>query len=96
MDIRTKLALSLVFVSLLSMGLLGSFAYQTSSSLLQEISLRQLDALAESKARDLLKVNEGWKNQVRLIHEGSGLSALMQSNNEEKDRAGQSLAELTA
>ncbi|MFT5209211.1 MAG: hypothetical protein ACI9CE_000930 [Flavobacterium sp.] len=73
------------------MALLGSFAYITSSELLREISLRQLDALAESKARDLLKVNEGWKNQVRLIHEGSGLSTLMRSNNEDKDRAKQHL-----
>ncbi|MEX0942713.1 MAG: hypothetical protein WD002_09225, partial [Pseudomonadales bacterium] len=67
MDIRTKLALALVFVSLLSMAILGAFAYQTSSSLLQEISIRQLDALAESKRRDLEKVHEGWRDQLRLI-----------------------------
>lgn len=67
MDIRTKLALALVFVALVSMAILGAFAYTTSASLLQEISIRQLDALAESKKRDLEKVQEGWRDQLRLI-----------------------------
>lgn len=67
MDIRTKLALALVSVSLLSMFLLGGFAYQVSSELLQEISERQLDALAESKKQDLEQVIESWRNHVRLI-----------------------------
>lgn len=68
MDIRTKLALALVSVALIGMAILGAFAYQTSSSLLQEISIRQLDALAESKRRDLVKVQQGWRDQVRLIN----------------------------
>lgn len=67
MDIRTKLILALVSVSLASMAILGLFAFQTSASLLQEISVRQLDALAESKKNDLLKVYGSWKTQVRLI-----------------------------
>ncbi len=58
MDIRTRLSLVLVAVSLISMMLLGTFAYITSAGMLQEISLRQLDALAESKKRDLTKVYE--------------------------------------
>ncbi|MFT7244814.1 MAG: hypothetical protein ACI82A_002172, partial [Candidatus Azotimanducaceae bacterium] len=33
LDIRTKLALVLVFVSLISMGLIALFAYQTSAQL---------------------------------------------------------------
>lgn len=67
MDIRTKLALALVSVSLASMILLGTFAYRTSADLYKEIALRQLDALAESKRSDLLKVFDGWKDQVRLM-----------------------------
>lgn len=67
MDIRTKLILALVSVSLVSMAILGVFAYKTSASLLQEISVRQLDALAQSKKTDLLKVYESWQTQVRLI-----------------------------
>jgi len=67
MDIRTKLSLSLVAVALISMALLGLFAYRTSADLLQEISVRQLDALAESKKRDLIKLYESWQNQLRLI-----------------------------
>lgn len=77
LDIRTKLALTLVFVSLLSMLLLGAFTYQTSSGLLKDISLRQLDALAESKARDLTKVQQGWKDQLTLIRNGSELQAIL-------------------
>jgi len=66
-DIRTQLSLVLVSVSLISMALLGTFAYITSAALLQEISERQLDALAESKKRDLLKVYESWQEQIRLV-----------------------------
>ena len=67
MDIRTRLALSLVSVSLLSMALLGAFAYHTAEGLLQEITVRQLDALAEGKKRDLEKIQEGWRGRVELI-----------------------------
>jgi len=49
------------------MWLLGFFAYQTSAALLQDFSERQLDALAESKARDVGRVLEGWRDRVRLI-----------------------------
>lgn len=82
MDIRTKLALALVFVSLISMAILGAFAYQTSSSLLQEISIRQLDALAESKRRDLEKVQEGWRDQLRLIKSRTRLRSSLNEFNE--------------
>lgn len=67
MDIRTKLALALVGVALLSMLALGGFSYRVSANLLQEISERQLDALAEAKQQDLLSLIEGWRNDVRLI-----------------------------
>ena len=73
MDIRTKLSLALVFVSLVSMALLGTFAYYTSATLLQEISLRQLDALAESKRRDLIKVYDSWEDNLRLVRDRSEL-----------------------
>jgi len=55
------------------MALLGTFAYQTSAELLKEISVRQLDALAESKKRDLIKVYESWQDQLRLIRSRTGL-----------------------
>ena len=67
MDIRTKLALALVSVALLSMLALGGFSYRVSSDLLQEMAERQLDALAEAKEQDLLSLIEGWRNDVRLI-----------------------------
>ncbi len=67
MDYRTKISLALVSVSLISMALLGAFAFKTSSELLQEISVRQLDALAESKKRDLNKVYQSWRDQIRLV-----------------------------
>ncbi len=66
MDIRTKLALALVAISLVSMLVLGSFAYQTTAELLRQVSERQLDALAESKQRDLEKVIEGWRDRDPL------------------------------
>ena len=54
-------------VALISFVILGTFAYRTSAELIQQISVRQLDALAESKKQDLLKVYESWENQLRLI-----------------------------
>jgi HAMP domain-containing protein len=86
LDIRTKLALVLVFVSLLSMGLIALFAYQTSAQLLQEVSIRQLDALAEGKAMDLVKVHQGWRDKTRLIRNGAelqqGLKNLIQTHDD--------------
>lgn len=49
------------------MGLIALFAYQTSAELLRDSSTRQLDALAESKANDLNKVHQGWRDKTRLI-----------------------------
>ncbi len=85
MDIRTKLLLALVFVSLISMTLLGVFAYTTSAALLQEISLRQLDALAESKKRDLIKVYDGWEDNLRLVRDRTQLRTSMRAYVEEND-----------
>ncbi|MDZ7684677.1 MAG: HAMP domain-containing protein [Gammaproteobacteria bacterium] len=87
MDIRTKLALVLVTVALVSMAILGAFACQTSASLLEEISIRQLDALAESKKRDLEKVQEGWRDQLRLIKSRTPLATSLQSYVNEGDDA---------
>lgn len=67
MDIRTKLALALVFFALFGMTVLGLFAYSTAAALLEDASKRQIDALADSKARDLTHVVEGWQEGVRLI-----------------------------
>ena len=67
------------------MALLGLFAYRTSADLLQEISVRQLDALAESKKRDLLKVNESWKDQLRLIRSSSPVQSLLKDYIESGD-----------
>lgn len=67
MDIRTRLTLALVSVALVSMFLLGTFAYYVASNMLQDITERQLDALAESKKQDLEQVIAGWRNHVRLI-----------------------------
>lgn len=86
MDIRTKLALALVSVALISMAILGTFAYKTSASLLQEISIRQLDALAESKKRDLIKVYEGWQDQLRLIRSRTQLRTSLKSYLETGDQ----------
>ena len=67
MDIRTKLVVAFVAVSLASMAALGAFAYEAIATQLERITLRQLNALAESKKRDLRKVIEGWVDQVNLI-----------------------------
>jgi len=60
------------------MALLGTFAYHTAAGLLQEISVRQLDALAEGKKRDLVKVQEGWRDQLRLIRSRTDLRENLQ------------------
>ncbi len=85
MDIRTRLSLVFVAVSLVSMALLGTFAYITSADLLQEISLRQLDALAESKKRDLNKVYASWVDKLRLLRSNDQLSRLVRDYAETDD-----------
>jgi len=75
----------LVAVSLVSMALLGTFAYITSADLLQEISLRQLDALAESKKRDLNKVYASWVDKLRLLRSNDQLSRLVRDYAETDD-----------
>ncbi len=67
-----------MFVALFSMTLLGVFAYQTSADLLEETSIRQLDALAETKLRDLERVQEGWRDQLLLIKGRTPLSENLQ------------------
>ena len=67
MDIRTKLVLALVLVALSSMALLGAFAYQTTAGMLQKISVRQLNALAESRKDDAQNVVRSWKDKVSLV-----------------------------
>ena len=84
-DIRTKLAIVLIAVSIGSMLVLGVFAYQTAAGLLREISERQLEALAESKSRDVVKVIESWRDRVRLISSRTQLRLNVQAYNEQAD-----------
>lgn len=67
MDLRTKLVFALVGVSLGSMSVLGIFGYQQGRSMLETSSLRKLEAVAESRKRDLENVMLGWGDRVRLI-----------------------------
>jgi HAMP domain-containing protein len=67
MDMRTKLVLALVAVSLGSMFVLGAFTYGATRSLLEELALRQLAAVAESKKQDLEKELSAWRDRVDLI-----------------------------
>lgn len=85
MDIRTKLALALVGVALASMLALGGFSYRVASNLLQEITERQLDALAEAKEQDLLSLVEGWRNDVRLIRSRTQLRIRLRDYQEAAD-----------
>lgn len=92
MDIRTKLALALVSISLLSMLVIGTFAYQTAFELLRQVSERQLDALAESKQRDLEKVIQGWRDRVHLIRSRTRLRTLLARSAHDMDE--QNLVEI--
>lgn len=67
MDIRTKLVITLVVVSLANMFALGAVAYNEARQLLERNTRRQLEALAETKQDDLEKVIKGWEDRVQLI-----------------------------
>jgi hypothetical protein len=67
MDIRTKLIFALVSVALGSMFVLGLFAVDATTRIVRESSAQQLEALAESKQRDLEKVIAGWEDRIRLV-----------------------------
>ena len=67
--------------------LLGTFAYITSADLLQEISLRQLDALAESKKRDIIKVYDSWEDNLRLVRDRTQLRYSIKKYVESQDQS---------
>lgn len=85
MDIRTKLIIALVLVSLSSMGAIGYFSYFTAADFLKQVSERQLDALAESKARDLRNILAGWRDRVRLVASRTQLRLNLDRYNDDPD-----------
>ncbi len=89
MDIRTKLVFTLVAVSLASMLALGAVAFRTASGQLRENTLRQLEALAETKKDDLEKVVLAWKDRVQLIASRTQLRLSLQDYNQTRSSAQQ-------
>lgn len=67
MDIRTKLVLTLVAVSLVSMAVLGVFAFEASREMLEAQALRHLASVAEGKGDDLARARVAWGDRARLI-----------------------------
>lgn len=67
MDIRTKLVFALVAAALGSMLALGGIMYTSADNALRESSLRQLNALADSKEEALEQIFAGWTDRVNLI-----------------------------
>lgn len=82
MDLRTKLVFTLVAAALASMLALGALAYTAASELLMEKTLRQLEALAETKKEDLENVVEGWDDRVSLIASRTQLRLSLDEYNE--------------
>lgn len=81
MDLRTKLVFVLVAASLASMLALATLAYTVASDLLRQKTLRQLDALAETKRDDLEKVIAGWEDRVFLIASRTQLRLSLRAHN---------------
>lgn len=81
MDIRTKLVFALVAVSLGSMLALAAIGYSIAGNLLEDVSTRQLEALAESKKQDLEKVFRGWQDRVGLIASRTQLRHSLRDHN---------------
>ena len=77
MDIRTKLILALVTASLISMAVLGGFAYNAISETAERMTLRQLDAVASTKTRDLERLLDRVQPSPSLT--GDDLSCPMSS-----------------
>jgi HAMP domain-containing protein len=67
MDIRTKLVFALVAASLGSMLALAALTYGAARELLRRQSVRQLEAIAESKEQALEEVIVGWRDRVQLV-----------------------------
>ena len=79
MDLRTKLVFALVFVSLGSMLLLATFSYGPARDLWRESALESLEALAESKKKQIEGVVDSWEDRVRLIRSGTELRRLTEA-----------------
>lgn len=82
MDLRTKFVFALVAVSLMSMLALGALLYTAASDLLMRKTLRQLNALAETKKEDLENIVEGWDDRVSLIASRTHLRTSLSEYNE--------------
>ena len=87
MDIRTKLVFALVAVALVSMFVLGLFAYRASSVLLQTQALRQLESVAEGKKNDLERVLVAWRDRARLVASRTQLRHTLASYTRTRDAA---------
>jgi len=90
-DLRTKLVFTLVAVALVSMVVLGVFAFEASRSMLQALALRQLESVAEGKKDDLERAQEAWRDRARLISSRTQLRLSLRhfldtSDREELDR----------
>jgi hypothetical protein len=85
MDIRTKLIFALVSATLASMFVLGLFAVRATTEIVQQSSARRLEALAESKQRDLEKVVAGWQDRIRLVSSRTQLRDSLRSYGRDRD-----------
>ncbi|MBW2423002.1 MAG: HAMP domain-containing protein [Deltaproteobacteria bacterium] len=85
MDIRTKLIFALVSVSLASMLILGLFVVRATTGIVEESAARRLEALAESKQRDLEKVVEGWRDRLRLVSSRTQLRVSLRDHTQVPD-----------
>jgi PAS domain S-box-containing protein len=81
MDIRTKFALSLVAVALVSMITLAAFMYWHTSRHLKDDRLAQLEGHAEFMKEGLGQIESGWRDRVRLIASRTQLRAILLENN---------------
>ncbi len=69
------------------MAALGAMAYTMAGRQLKRNTLRQLDALAETKKQDLEKVIRGWEDRVNLIASRTQLRLSLRDYNRTRSRA---------
>lgn len=87
MDIKTKLILACVAVSLASTFLMGLFMHNTSTESLNELTARQLESLASARLEDIEIIRQAWREQAFLITSRTSLRELVASHTEESENA---------
>lgn len=85
MDLRTKLVFALVLTALVSMFALGSVTYVRAREMMQEATVEQIEALAQTRKEAVENLLSGWDERVSLVASRTQLRQSLEAYNQTGD-----------